>query len=110
VLRFTNPPWYESRPYRNSRASIARAWYAEVWFTKKASCRSNASNALHDGSLSFLSSFALISSGKILKPSQPQVLRFVSVVSGWPSNELATIGVVAQIQPVAAVPVGLSCG
>src|SRR5208282_5565918 len=26
VCRFTNPPWYERRPYRNSRANIASAW------------------------------------------------------------------------------------
>jgi hypothetical protein len=26
VRRFKNPPWYESRPYRKRRASIASAW------------------------------------------------------------------------------------
>jgi hypothetical protein len=40
VRRFTNPPGHERRPYRNGRASIARTWYASVWFTN-GSCRCN---------------------------------------------------------------------
>ena len=86
VRRFTNPPWYESRPYRNSRASIANAWYARVWFTK-GSCRSNASNALHGGSLSFLSSFALMSSGKSSGAVGKRKSRVLFLwFSGWPST------------------------
>src|SRR5208337_903634 len=86
VRRFRNPPWYESCPYRNSRASIASAWYASVWFTN-GSCRSNASNALHGGSLSFLSSFALMSSGKSSGAVGKRKSRALFLwFSGWPST------------------------
>jgi hypothetical protein len=110
VRRFTNPPWYETRPYRNSRASIASAWYASAWFTN-GSCLLNASNALHGGSRSFLSSFALMSSGKSSEAVGKRRSRaFVSLVLRLAEYELPAIGVVAEIQPVVAVPVGLSAG
>jgi hypothetical protein len=48
LVKLTNPPWYETVPYRNNRPSKASACCARVWFTN-GSCFSNASAALQLG-------------------------------------------------------------